>query len=61
MRHTSGQFHCSLFSKVRTLVNGAFTLKPIVHQHGERGSVAACVRHANTHIGVRVKPKINKL
>ena len=40
MRHTGGQCHCALFSEVRILGDAVLTRKPIVHQHGERGTVA---------------------
>ena len=42
LRHTGGQCHCALFCEVRMLGHAAFTRKPIAHQHGERGTVAAC-------------------
>ena len=42
MRHIGGQCHFALFSKVHILGNAPFTRKPIDHQNGECGTVAAC-------------------
>ena len=41
MRQTGGHCHCALFSEVRILGGAVFTRKPIAHQNGERGTVAA--------------------
>ena len=38
--------NCALFSEVRILGDAAFTRKPIDHQNGERGTVAACDKQA---------------
>ena len=37
-----GECRCALFNGGRILGDAAFTHKLIAHQHGERGTVAAC-------------------
>ena len=60
MPHFGGQCHCALFSEVRILSDAAFTLKPIDHQNGERGIVAACdVRARGQSMYVQMYHKTN--
>ena len=54
MLHIGGQCHCALFSEVRILGDAVITSKPIDHQHGELGTVAAYDVRARGLLGCNI-------